>query len=77
MPATNLFMGLTFADSVAIRSLADVNLVRQQYVLTQSEGFRPLVDQIAHDYAEIIQTQILPQLKRIHSTLPQSITLIK
>ena len=77
MPATNLFMGLSFADSVAIRSLADVNLVRQQYVLTQSEGFRPLVDQIAHDYAEIMQTQILPQLKRIHSTLPQSITLIK
>lgn len=77
MPATNLFMGLAFADSVAIRSLADVNLVRQQYVLTQSEGFRPLVDQIAHDYAEIIQTQILSQLKRIHPTLAQSVSLVK
>lgn len=77
MPSTNLFMGLSFAHEVEITLLNDLNLIRQQYVLTQSEGFQPLVDQIAGHYAYIMETKILPSLKAIHSTLPQSITLIK
>lgn len=70
MPPSNLLLGSLFAKKIKIYALNDLELVRHQYVLTQSESFQPLVDQIATDYVQIVKNKIYPILHRINPLLP-------